>query len=460
MILMKIQTINPATEKVIESYECLDESMSHERVTTGDQAFRKWKLTTFTERKKLMLKLAQILKAKKEELAVLMATEMGKPITAGQAEIDKCAWVCEHYAEHAETYLAPRVIQTEMKKAKVCHLPLGVVFAIMPWNFPFWQVFRFAAPTIMAGNAAILKHAPISSGTGNKIEQLFKDAGFPEHLFQHLIVDNEVAAQIIAHPKVVAVTLTGSERAGMAVAAQAGAFLKKAVLELGGSDPYVVLEDADLDLAARCIVNSRLNNSGQVCIAAKRILVLSSIEKELTEKISQQMQLFKMGDPLDVETKLGPLARADLRDTVHKQVEKSLKQGAKLLCGGIIPEGQGFYYPPTLLTNVTPGMPAFDEELFGPVISVISTESEQEAIAYANQSQYGLGAAVFTRDLEKGERIAAYEIDVGVCFVNAMVVSDPRLPFGGIKHSGYGRELSKEGILEFVNTKTVGISDS
>lgn len=456
--LMRIKTTNPTTEQILHHYNCLDEQETYKKIEDGQKEFQLWKSTTFRHRQKLMLRLAQILKEKKDELAILMAHEMGKPIAAGVAEIDKCAWVCEHYAEHAEEYLAPRIIQTEMKKATVCQLPLGLVFAIMPWNFPFWQVFRFAAPTIMAGNAALLKHAPISSGTGNRIEELFLEAGFPKHLFQHVIIDNDVAAQVIAHPHVVAVTLTGSERAGMAVASQAGKFLKKSMLELGGADPYVVLEDADLDLAARCIVNSRLNNSGQVCIAAKRIIVLSEVEKELTQKVMFYMEQFKMGDPLDPKTNLGPLARADLRETVQKQVEKSLKQGAKLLLGGIIPNGQGFFYPPTLLTQVMPGMPAFDEEIFGPVIAIISVTSEKDAIAYANQSQYGLGAAVFTRNLEKGEHIATYEIDAGVCFVNALVASDPRLPFGGIKHSGYGRELSKEGILEFVNTKTIAIN--
>lgn len=456
--MIKIQTVNPATEQVIQTYSCLNLKEMNKKINEGHQAFTTWKKTSFSERKLLMLKLAKILRAKKEDLALLMTTEMGKPITAGKAEIEKCAWVCEHYAEHAETYLQPKIIKTEMKKAKVCYRPLGLVFAIMPWNFPFWQVFRFAAPTIMAGNTAILKHAPISSGTGNRIEELFQEAGFPKYVFQHLILNNEGAAKLIEHPQVVAVTLTGSERAGTAVAAQAGKFLKKSMLELGGSDPYVVLEDAELDLAARCIVNSRLNNSGQVCIAAKRIIAIESIEKELIEKIMYYMSTFKMDDPTDENTTLGPLARKDLRETVHQQVEKSLKQGAKLLLGGIIPKCQGFYYPPTLLTNVKPGMPAFDEEIFGPVIAIISAQNEQEAINYANQSQYGLGAAVFTRDLARGERIATEEIEVGACFVNAFVASDPRLPFGGIKHSGYGRELSQEGILEFVNIKTVAIN--
>ncbi len=458
--MMKIQTINPATEETLHYYECLSEPLIKEKIDAGYEAYLSWKKTSFHKRQGLMLQMAHVLEERRDELALLMSQEMGKPITAGKAEIDKCTWVCEHYAEHAESYLAPRFIQTEMKVAKVCYNPLGIIFAIMPWNFPFWQVFRFAAPTIMAGNAAILKHAPISSGTGNKIEELFKEAKFPAHLFQHLIVDNDGATKIIEHRYTSAVTLTGSERAGSIVAAQAGKFLKKSVLELGGSDPYVVLDDADLELAAHCIVTSRLSNTGQVCIAAKRVIAVKSIAQELIDKIIHCMSLFKMGDPLDPKINLGPLARKDLRDTLHQQVEKSVKQGAKLLCGGIIPNGKGFYYPPTLLTHVKPGMTAFDEELFGPVIAISFVDDEKEAITYANKSQYGLGAAVFTRDLKKGEAIATNEIEAGVCFVNSFVASDPRLPFGGIKHSGFGRELSEEGILEFVNTKTIAISDS
>lgn len=455
---MKIQTINPATEQVLGSYDCLDELAIQTKIESAHQSYLKWKLTPFTTRQDLLLNLAKVLGQKKDELALLMTTEMGKPITAGKAEIDKCILLCEHYAEHAEGYLSPRVVQTEMKLSKVCYRPLGIVFGIMPWNFPFWQVFRFAVPTIMAGNAALLKHAPISSGTGNKIEELFLEAQFPPSLFQHLILDNDGAAKVIEHDFVSAVTLTGSGRAGSAVASHAGKFLKKSVLELGGADPYLVLEDADLDLAARCIVNSRLSNAGQVCIAAKRVIAIQSIAEKLTQKIIKNMAFYQIGDPLAPKTNMGPLARRDLRDTLHLQVEKSVKQGAKLLLGGIIPDGKGFYYPPTLLTDVKPGMTAFDEEVFGPVIAISTVDSEEEAIQYANMGQYGLGAAVFTRDLQKGEHIATMEIEAGVCFVNALVASDPRLPFGGIKHSGYGRELSREGILEFVNTKTIAIS--
>ena len=457
---MNLRTVNPATEAVIHEYSLLNPSQAKAQIDAAHLTYGVWKKTPFSQRKQLMLQMAQLLKDKKAEFALLMAAEMGKPISAGQAEIDKCAWVCEHYAEQAETYLQPRIIQTEMKKTMVCYQPIGVVFAIMPWNFPFWQVFRFAAPTLMAGNAAILKHAPISTGTGNAIAELFLEAGFPEHLFQHFILDNDLAAKVIAHPNIAAVTLTGSERAGSTVAANAASHLKKAVLELGGNDPYLVLADADLDLAAKCIVNSRLNNCGQVCIAAKRIIVQKGIQEELVNKVKTLMATYKMGDPADAQTNLGPMARDDLRKTLHEQVLKSVKSGAKLLMGGEIPKRKGFYYPPTLLTNVHRGMPAFDEELFGPVIAIIPAEDEAHAIVLANQSPYGLGAAVFTRDLARGEHIARYEIEAGACFVNAFVASDPRVPFGGIKRSGFGRELSKEGILEFVNTKTVAINDN
>lgn len=455
---MHIQTINPSSEQIIATYACLNEQEINQKIKQGYQAFLLWKRSDFKSRCRYMRQLAHLLIENKIELARLMATEMGKPLSAGQAEIEKCASLCDYYIEHAQGYLEPRFIQTEMKLAKVSYNPLGVVFAVMPWNFPFWQVLRFAVPTIMAGNAAILKHAPISSGTGNIIEELFVQAGFPESLFQHLIVDNDGVSTIISNQHIAAVTLTGSENAGRIVASQAGQHLKKSVLELGGCDPYIILEDADIDLAAKAVVASRLNNTGQVCIAAKRTIVVKSIEKELIERITHHMSSFTMGDPLDFNVKLGPMARKDLRDTLQIQLEKSLKQGAKLLGGGIIPPGKGFYYPPTLITHVKPGMPAFDEELFGPVIAVCSVDTEEEAIRLANQGQYGLGAAVFTEDLQRGERIATDEIEAGVCFVNAFVVSDPRLPFGGIKQSGYGRELSKEGILEFVNTKTIVVS--
>jgi len=450
-----IKTINPATEEIIKQYTIYSDDQIKAQIEAGHIAYHTWKTTKLDYRKKLMLQLAELLRKNLKRYALLITEEMGKPISSSEAEIEKCAWVCDHYAEHAAQYLQPHYIDTEMSLAKVCYQPQGIVFAIMPWNFPFWQVFRFAAPALMAGNGGILKHAPISTGTGNAIEELILQAGFPEHLFQHFILDNEGAAKVIAHPNIVAVTLTGSERAGTAVAANAGKYLKKTVLELGGSDPYLVLHDADITQAAEAIVNSRMNNCGQSCIAAKRILVDKLIAEELTKKIDDLLSQYVMDDPQKAETKIGPMAREDLRDILHKQVEKSINKGAKLVRGGTIPQRKGFYYPPTLLTDVKPGMPAFDEELFGPVVSITTVDNEAEGIQMANKSKYGLGAAVFTRDRERGEHIATEEIAAGTCFVNDFVASDPRLPFGGIKLSGYGRELSKEGILEFVNTKTV-----
>lgn len=457
---MRIQTINPASGSILHTYHCMSDAVINKKIADGHQAYLSWKEMSFNKRQGLILQLAYMLEKNKDELALLMTQEMGKPITESKAEIDKCTWLCEHFAQHAETYLAPKYIQTEMKIAKVCYQPLGVILGIMPWNFPFWQVFRFAIPTLMAGNAVLFKHAPITSGTGNRMEKLFADAELPLALFQHVIVDNDQVVKIIEHPYISAVALTGSKNAGKQIASVAGRNLKKSVMELGGNDPYLVLDDADLDLAAHCIVSSRLRNSGQVCIAAKRVIVVESRAKELTDKIIQNISIYKMGDPLDPKINLGPLAREDLRDTLQSQVEKSVKQGAKLLLGGIIPKGKGFYYPPTLLTDVKPGMVAFEEELFGPVIAISVVSDTREAISYANMGDYGLGAAVFTCDLKKGEHIATNEIEAGLCFVNSFVVSDPRLPFGGIKQSGYGRELSREGILEFVNTKTIAISDS
>jgi succinate-semialdehyde dehydrogenase / glutarate-semialdehyde dehydrogenase len=457
---MMIRTINPATEAILNEYTLMSENQISALIEASHLTYSVWRKTTFLQRKQLMSTLAKLLLEKKDDFALLMANEMGKPVSFGEAEIKKCAWVCEHFADNTESYLQPRIVHTELKKIMVCYQPLGVIFAIMPWNFPFWQVFRCAAPTLMAGNAVILKHAPNSTGTGNAIAELFLEAGFPEHLFQHFILNNDLAAKVIANENIAAVTLTGSERAGSIVAANAASYLKKAVLELGGSDPYVVLGDADLNHAAKCIVSSRLNNCGQSCIAAKRIIVIKSIYEDLINEIKMLMGNYKMGDPLDSNTNLGPMAREDLRKNLHEQVLKSVKLGAKLIVGGNIPNRHGFYYPPTLLIDVQKGMPAFDEELFGPVIAIIAADDEAEAIQLANQSPYGLGAAVFTQNLARGEEIARYEIEAGSCFVNDFVVSDPRVPFGGIKHSGFGRELSREGMLEFVNTKTVAINDS
>jgi succinate-semialdehyde dehydrogenase/glutarate-semialdehyde dehydrogenase len=365
--------------------------------------------------------------------------------------------VCEYYAEHAEAFLADEEVETEASRSFVTFRPLGVVLAVMPWNFPFWQVFRFAAPGLMAGNAAVLKHASNVFGCALAIEDVFREAGFPRHLFRTLRIGSKAVDGVIGHPRVRAATLTGSVGAGRAVAKKAGGELKKTVLELGGSDPYLILEDADLDAAVETCVTSRLINSGQSCIAAKRFIVPRRILAEVEERFVAGMRAKTMGDPLDEGSDLGPQARDDLRDDLHRQVEASVEKGARLLLGGEVPETSGAWYPPTVLSGVGPGMPAYEEETFGPVAAIIPVADEEEAIRVANDSDFGLGAAVFTRDAARGEEIAARRLDAGCCFVNAIVKSDPRLPFGGVKHSGYGRELGVFGIREFVNVKTVWV---
>lgn len=455
---MSVQTINPATEAILETYAVMTQSTIGQQIEAAHAQFQVWKRTDIRERAKLMLNLAKLLRSRAPDFAKLIAEEMGKPVAAGKAEVDKCALVCEHYAHQAAAYLIPEYITTDHQRAKVCYQPQGIVFAIMPWNFPFWQVFRFAAPNIMAGNVGILKHAPITTGSGLMIEQLFLDAGFPEHVFTTLILTNEQAATVIAHPHVSGVTFTGSEQTGMILAACAGSHLKKAVMELGGSDPYIVLHDADLDLAANVIVTSRLNNNGQTCIAAKRTIVVTDVADALIEKLLNLAKTYQFGDPMDPNTQLGPMAREDLRTHVHQQVLETIAKGAMLRLGGKVPEMRGFFYPPTILTHVRPGMPAFDEEVFGPVFAITIATDEQDAIKLANQSRFGLGAAVFTKDLIRGEKIASIELQAGQAFVNSAVASEPCLPFGGTKHSGFGRELAKEGIREFMNIKTVVVN--
>lgn len=451
---MAIQTINPATGAVLQTYEEMSDDVLMHLLDEAHNAYLKWKDSPFKERQEKMKRVAVLLKKNKEAYATLMANEMGKPLAQGRAEIEKCAWVCEYYADHAEGLLKPREIKTEMKKSYVVYQPLGIVYAIMPWNFPFWQVFRFLAPTLMAGNGGLLSHAPISTGTALAIEKLIQEAGFPQSLFRSLVINYNQTANVIAHPHIIAATLTGSSRAGRIVGAESAQALKKVVLELGGSDPYLVLEDADLEQAADACIASRLNNCGQVCISAKRIIVIHSIFDRFQQLIEERMKRFIMGNPLDEKTTLGPMARKDLRETLHQQVKASVKKGATLVMGGVMPDGEGFYYPPTLLVNPPKGSPAFDEELFGPVVTLISVKTEHDAIIMANDSTFGLGAGVFTKDLARGEKIAK-QIEAGAVSVNTYVSSDPRLPFGGIKQSGYGRELSIEGIQSFVNVKTI-----
>lgn len=454
---MSIESINPATGETIATYDEMPPGKVDEIVDACHRAHLAWRGVPFSERARLMRKAAQVLREDEGEYAKLMTREMGKPIREGRSEAEKCAWVCEHYAEHAERILAPETIETDAGKSYVVFPPLGVVLAIMPWNFPFWQVFRFAAPGLMAGNGAVLKHASNVMGCALAIEGVFRKAGFPDGLFRSLLIGGKAVARVIEHPKIVAATLTGSTPAGKAVAAKAGEVLKKTVLELGGSDPYVVLEDADLDEAVATCVHSRLINGGQSCIAAKRFVVLESQRKAFETKYVELMRAKKMGDPMKEDTDLGPQARHDLRDALHEQVRKSVEKGARLLLGGTIPDSPGAYYPPTVLTDVRQDMPAYDEELFGPVASIIPVADEDEALRVANDSPFGLGAAIFTRDEKKGEEIAAEKLQAGSCFVNTFVKSDPRLPFGGIKESGYGRELGAYGIKEFVNIKTVYI---
>jgi succinate-semialdehyde dehydrogenase/glutarate-semialdehyde dehydrogenase len=452
---VKLQSINPATEEVMGEYPALTEEQIALILQQTQRAFDNWRKVDFAERGRYMRQAAQILTKGSERYARLMAEEMGKPIAQGRAEIEKCAWTCEFYAEHAQQFLQPEQVKTDATQSFITYQPLGVILAIMPWNFPFWQVFRFACPALMAGNAGVLKHASNVPGCALAIENIFKQAGFPDSIFRTLLITSDQVDKVIESPHVQAVTLTGSTTAGRAVAAKAGQMLKKTVLELGGSDPYVILPDADLATAVETCVNSRLINSGQSCISAKRFIVTEKNYAAFETQFVHAMQQMKMGNPLHENTVIGPQARLDLRAKLHQQVSESISKGAKCLLGGVMPSGKGAFYPPTVLTQVKPGMPAYDEELFGPVAAIIVVRDEQEAITVANDTVYGLGAAVFTGDKAKGEQIAAQQLAAGNCFVNAAVKSDPRLPFGGIKQSGYGRELSHHGIKEFVNIKTV-----
>lgn len=450
-----LTSINPANNKTFKSYAEMQSDEISQIISHSDEAFISWKETSFTHRSELMHKAASVLRKNSEEYSLLMTTEMGKPIVQSRAEVEKCAWVCDYYAENGAHFLSDEIIKTEASKSFVSYQPLGVILAVMPWNFPFWQVFRFAAPNLMAGNSGLLKHASNVSGCALAIEDIFRKAGFPENLFRTLLVSSKNTAQVISNKKVQAVTLTGSVPAGKAVASLAGSLIKKTVLELGGSDPYIILEDADLENAAVSCVISRIINGGQSCIAAKRFIIVQNVYDKFEKLFFDLMSNKKMGDPLDEKNDLGPQASLQLRDELHDQVVRSIEQGAELILGGKIPEFNGAYYPPTILKNVKPGIAAFDEELFGPVAALIKAIDEDDAIELANKGIFGLGAAVFTNDVKRGERIAKERLNAGCCFVNDFVKSDPRLPFGGIKESGFGRELSPFGIKEFVNIKTV-----
>lgn len=454
---MNLISINPANGARLKEYRSHSEEEVRRKIEETHQSWTDWKNKTHEQKAVLLDKMAEVLLSRKEEFGLLMANEMGKPFRQGIAEIEKCAACCSYYARHAKGHLADQLVTTEASRSYVSFQPIGVVLAVMPWNFPFWQVFRFLAPALAAGNCGLLKHASNVPGCAVAIEDVIKQSGFPQHVFQTLLVGSAMVEKIIEHPFIQAVTLTGSTTAGKQVAQKAGSLIKKTVLELGGSDAYLVLEDADLEHAAETCVSSRLINNGQSCIAAKRFIVVEPVIEKFTNLFVEKMKAKKMGDPMDPETDIGPQARADLRDELHAQVQASIAKGAKCLVGGEIPAGNHAFYPPTVLANVTPGMPAYDEELFGPVAAIISAKDENDAIRIANDSMFGLGAAVFTSNLKKGEEIAATRLQAGSCFVNERVQSDSRLPFGGIRQSGYGRELGDFGIREFVNIKTVYI---
>lgn len=453
-----MHSTNPYNGKLVKQYKQHTPKEVGIKINNAQIAFASWRTVDFDQRAELLKKLANVLEGKKTVLAQLMAEEMGKPITAGIAEVEKCAKVCFYYAEHGADFLKDEVINTEATNSYITFQPLGVILAVMPWNFPFWQTFRFLAPGLMAGNAALLKHASNVPACALIIEEMIAEAGFPAHIFQTLLVSSDAIESIIANPIVKAVTLTGSTEAGMKVAGQAASLIKKAVLELGGSDPYLILEDADLELAALKCAESRLINTGQSCIAAKRFIVIETVAERFIALFKQQMASQIPGDPMDPDTTMGPMATAALRDELHQQVTKSIAMGAKCILGGKVEPGEHAFYPATVLTGVTKGMPAYDEELFGPAASVIVVKDEDEAIHVANDSSFGLGSAVFTTDLERANRIAATQIEAGGCFINDYVRSIPDLPFGGIKQSGYGRELGVYGIKEFVNIKTVYVA--
>ncbi len=455
---MALVSINPVDGRLVRTYDEPDPAAVDLRLARSAATFRRWRAEPLAARLEPLRAAAAALEDGKAGYAELMAREMGKPVREGRAEIEKCAWVCRHYADAAPGLLADRPIATDASRSYVAFEPLGPLLAIMPWNFPFWQVFRVIAPHVTAGNVVLLKHASNVQGCAEAIAEVMSAAGYPEGVLEVLAVGSGRVAELIADERVRGVTLTGSTPAGRAVAGAAGRHLKKTVLELGGSDPYVVLDDADVELAVEQCVTGRLLNGGQSCIAAKRFVVTPGPRPEFESAVVEAMTARRVGDPLEESTQVGPLARVDLRDELHRQVEVSVRAGARLLAGGEPPEGPGAWYPPTVLADVGPGMPAYDEELFGPVAAILPARDEEEALEIANDSSFGLGGAVFSGDSERAEILARSRLEAGNCFVNAFVRSDPRLPFGGVRDSGYGRELGTFGMYEFVNVKTVWVA--
>ncbi|TDD97304.1 NAD-dependent succinate-semialdehyde dehydrogenase [Flavobacterium cellulosilyticum] len=448
---MEFKSINPYNAEQVGLYTALTQEELAEKLNQNKAVFESWKMVPLAERCKLLKNAGQVLRDNVEEYAKMITLEMGKPISESRSEVNKCAWICDYYAENAENFLADELIPTDAQQSFVRHDPIGSVLAIMPWNFPFWQVFRFAAPTLTAGNTGLLKHAPNVFGCGKLIEEVFIKAGYPANVFQTLIVHHDQTESIIAHQSIRAITLTGSEKAGAAVATLAGKYIKKSVLELGGSNAFIVLEDADIDVAVKTAFTARMLNCGQSCIAAKRFILVESIYDEFVSKFIEAIRLLKSGDPLAESTTIGPMARIDLADQLNAQVKESVAQGAKLLLGG---QQKDFYHEPTILGDVEPGMPAFDQETFGPLAAMIKAKDIDHAFELSEKSNYGLGVTICTINTVKALKYAD-KVSDGAYFINEMVKSDPRLPFGGTKQSGYGRELAKDGMMEFVNRKTV-----
>jgi acyl-CoA reductase-like NAD-dependent aldehyde dehydrogenase len=453
---MSIQSINPATGEVIETFELYNQAQINEALDQAYQAQKSWRKQSLAHRGEMLRRVAQHLRGHKADLAQIATLEMGKPITEAEAEIEKCAWNCDYYADNAEKFLSDERIKSNASESYVSFQPLGVVLALMPWNYPFWQVIRFAAPALMAGNTAVLKHASNVSRAALELEHIFKESGLPEGVFRTVLVPGAETEPLINDSRIAAVTLTGSEPVGVAVASASGRALKKHVLELGGSDAYIVLADADLDAAAQTAARARFQNTGQSCIAAKRFIVEEQVAEAFEQKFVAAAMKLRVGDPLDHATQIGPVARKDLRDTLDKQVQETVKMGGRVLLGGQPMEGKGFFYAPTIVTNVTSEMPMFTEETFGPAAAVIHARDTEHAVELANKSPFGLGGNLWTRDIERARELARY-LESGAVFINGMTASDPRLPFGGVKHSGYGRELSSFGIREFVNIQTIWI---
>ncbi|WP_340114704.1 NAD-dependent succinate-semialdehyde dehydrogenase [Maribellus mangrovi] len=450
---MKLKSINPYNNKVIETFESYSEKEINKRISRSETAFEAWKQTSFDERKALMLKLADLLIENTTALGEIVTEEMGKPLTEAKAEIEKCSWVCEYYANESEIFLHREAVATESHGSYIEYEPLGTILGVMPWNFPFWQVFRFIAPTLMAGNVVLLKHASNVQRSARAIQELLDKAGFPEGVFQNLVIGAKQVKKIIGHPAIKAVTLTGSEPAGKSVATEAANNIKKSVLELGGNNAFIVLDDADVDKAVEIGLKARMQNGGQSCIAAKRFILHEKISEKFIEKFTHSLNKLVVGDPLKEQTDIGPLSSIEQAEKVTEQVNRSVEMGAKIIAGA---PAEGAFFYPTLVVNVKPGMPLFDEEVFGPVAPITIVNSVEEAIELSNKSVYGLGVSLFTNDLKKAQALVP-EFDDGAVFINALVKSHPRLPFGGTKHSGYGRELSVAGIREFVNIKTVYI---